>query len=118
MASDAFLGDPYVFQRLYLDNLGVPIAVIAPSIKIFRFDVVTGAEIVLIAGAPLLAVVPADPGRYSYRYVIPLSIPDGTILYGESKATVPLTFDVLVETEALNLKTKTPPPGMNARFVK
>lgn len=116
MASDAFLGEAFVFQSLYLDDLGVPIAVISPTIKIFRFDASTGQEVVLVSGAPLTAVVPADPGRYGYRYVIPDSLPDGTVLYGESRATVPISLDVIVKTEVLNLKTRGTTPGLNVRF--
>lgn len=116
--ADAFLGDPYVFQRVYLDDLGAPIAVVAPTIKIFRFDPSTGAEIVLVGSGALSPVLPPDPGRYAYRYVIPNTIPDGTVLYGETKATVPITLEVLVSTETLNLKSHGAPPGLNARFVK
>lgn len=118
MSSEAIIGEPFVFSKLYLDPLGVPIPVISPTIKIFRFDPTTGNEIILVAGAPLTPVVPADPGRYAYRYVIPTSLNDGSVLYGEMRATVPISLDLIVETLALDLKSRSSIPGLNARFVK
>jgi len=118
MSSDAIIGEPFVFTKLYLDSLGAPISVLSPAIKIFQFDPVTGNEIVLVASAPLLPVTPPDPGRYSYRYDIPTSLTDGVVLYGEMKATVPISLDVIVETLALNLKSRSSTPGLNARFVR
>lgn len=116
--SEAVIGETFVFQKVYLDALGVPIAVVSPSIKVFRFDATSGNEIVLVAGAPLLPAVPADPGRYTYRYTVPTTLQDGMVLYGEMKATDPSSSDVIVETVALNLKSRSSTPGLNARFVR
>lgn len=118
MATDAYIGDPFVFQVVYLDNLGAPIAVTSPTITIFYFEPVVGAKVTLVDGATMVAANPPDPGRYVYRYVVPGSLTDGTILGAEMRATDPVTAFVMVTADTLNLHSHPTDLGLRVRFVR
>jgi hypothetical protein len=118
MATDAYIGDPFVFQVLYVDNLGAPIAVISPTITIFYFEPALGIKVTLVEGAAMVPAVPADPGRYVYRYTVPSGLADGTVLGAEFRATDPLTSFVMVTSDTLNLHSHPTDLGLRVRFVR
>jgi hypothetical protein len=118
MATDAYIGDPFVFQVVYLDNLGAPIAVTSPTITIFYFEPVVGAKVTLVNGAAMVAATPSDPGRYVYRYVVPGALADGTVLGAEFWAVDPVTAFVMVTSETLNLHSHPTDLGLRVRFVR
>lgn len=121
MAVDAYLAEPFVFQTLFVDITGAPIAVIAPNITILRFDGVTGNEIPLVTGAPMSPVFPPEPGRFVFVFTIPGTLLDGDVLYAETRGTDPSTSYVSVSNETINVKSRSSSsacPGLNARFVK
>lgn len=122
MAVDAYIAEPFVFQTLFVDISGVPIAVLSPNITIIRFDGVTGDEIVLVAAAPMTPAFPPDPGRFVFVYTIPATLLDGDTIYAETRGTDPATLFVNVSNQTVNAKSRGGSSssccGLNARFVK
>jgi len=122
MAVDAYLAEPFVFQTLFVDITGAPIAVLGPNITITRYDGVTGDEIHLVTGAPMTPAFPPDPGRFVFVFTIPGTLLDGDVLYAETRATDPVTSYTSVSSETVNVKSRAGSSaachGLNARFVK
>lgn len=118
MATDAYIGDAFIFQVAYLDNTGVPVPVTNTTISIFYFEPVMGVKIMLVDGAVMVPASPPDPGRFVYLYTIPSALADGTILYAEYRATDPLTLFVTVTPETLNLHPHPSDAGLRFRFVR
>jgi len=118
MATDAYIGQPFVFQVTYLDDTGQPIAVTGVNLTLFVFNANTGVRTNLVSAAPMAPIVPPMPSRYYYGYTIPPTLDDGTPLYAEYRATSVLTgFDVVV-SETLNLHSVPSDLGLRSRFVR
>jgi hypothetical protein len=119
MAVDAYIGEAFVFNQLFVDNTGAPIVMLNPNITIFRFDSATGDTISLVSGDPMDPADPPDPGRYVYRYVVPSNLMYGMTLYADIRATDPVTGFVSVASDTLNLLARSSNDlGLRARFVK
>jgi len=86
MAEQAVIGNPYVFQALWLDASNVPMTpAVGPTIDIFSFST-SGVKNPLVTGAAMSPATPAETGRYVYPYTIPAVFTDGDMLYGEMVA--------------------------------
>ena len=118
MAVDAYIGEVFVFNQLFVDNTGAPIAMLNPNITIFRFDPSTGDTITLVSAAAMDPADPPEPGRFVYKYTIPSSLLYGTTLYSDIRATDPVTGFVAVVSDTLNLLARSSDLGLRARFVK
>ena len=118
MATDAYIGDPFVFQVVYLDDTGTPIPVTNVRLDVFVYDTTTGDRILLVTGGVMSLVVPPDPSRYYYPYTIPSLLADGTVLYVEYRATVTSTGDTSVSSDVLNLHARPSDLGLRTRFVR
>lgn len=123
MAVDAYIAEPFIFQTLFVDPTGAPVAVLSPNITIFRMDPLTGDEIPFVVAAPMSPVFPPEVGRFVFPYVIPNTLLEGDVLYAETRATDPVTSYVSVTSETLNIKSRAGGGsdccgGLNARFVK
>lgn len=118
MAIDAYIGEAFVFNQLFVDNTGTPIVMGNPNITIFYFNSVTGDTITLVNAAPMDPADPPDPGRYVYRYVVPTNLSYGTALYADIRALDPVTGFTAVVSDVLNLLARSSDLGLRARFVK
>jgi hypothetical protein len=118
MATDAYIGEAFVFNQLFVDNAGIPIIMVNPNVTIFYFDPATGDTITLVNAAPMDPADPPDPGRYVYRYVVPANLLYGTTLYSDIRATDPVTGFTAVVSDSLNLLSRSSDLGLRARFVK
>lgn len=85
MASQALIGSAYTFQSLFVDAVGVPMAVGSPVITVFSYSA-SGVKQPLVSAQAMSAVTPAETGRYTYTYTIPTTFTDGDMLYGEMSA--------------------------------
>ena len=117
MATDAYIGDSFVFQVLYYDSGSLPVAVTNPTITLFVFDPVTGDRILLVDADTMNAVVPSDPGRYVYRWTIPTSLSDGAVMYADYRATVVDTGTRASGEDTFNIKSRAGYLGLRARFL-
>jgi hypothetical protein len=93
---DAFIGSTFTFQALFLDPTGVPTVVTNPRISVFRY--VEENKFLLVTNAVMVDPIPAEVGRYVYSYVIPPSLPDGTVIYAEMTADY-LGLSVIMESD-------------------
>ena len=118
MAVDAYIGEVFVFNQLFVDNTGAPIAMINTNITIFRFDPATGDTITLLSAAAMVPADPPEPGRFVYKYTIPSSLSYGTALYADIRATDPVTGFIAVVSDTLNLLARSSDLGLRSRFVK
>ena len=121
MSADAVIGDVFVFQILFVDELNIPINVTNPEIEVYYFDD-TGVRIDLASG-PLIPATPVETGRYVFPYIVPDTFEDGDVIYGEMSAVYQAT--AIRYEETVNLKTQgggggTVPVccGLRANFVK
>jgi hypothetical protein len=118
MATDAYIGEAFVFNQLFVDNTGAPIVMGSPNITIFYFDSATGDTITLVNAAPMGLADPPEPGRYIYRYVVPTNLLYGTTLYSDIRAIDPITGFTAVVSDSLNLLARSSDLGLRARFVQ
>lgn len=117
MATDAYIGQSFVFQVVFLDQTtGSPIPVTNVNITLFYYDSVTGSRVLLLNAVVMSAVAPPDPSRYTYRYTLPTTLADGTPLYVEYRGTDP-GLNILVQEEILNAKSYPSDLGLRVRFV-
>ena len=125
MAAEAVINVPFVFQALFLDELLAPIAVNNPVVDIFHFTA-GQARVDLVAAGVMNAAVPAETGRYTYAYTLPVSLSDGDTLYAEYRGTaddgtamfVPQTINVIAPTRATGGSGSSGSSGLRAQFVK
>jgi hypothetical protein len=114
---DAYAGQPFVFQVVFLDPLtGVPVPVTNVNVTAFYYDTGTGARIMVLTSQPMNPVTPPDPSRYTYVTTLNPAIPDGTPLYVEYRGTDVL-LNVLVQTDLLNVHVFPSDLGLRARFL-
>lgn len=110
------IGAVHVFQALFVDSTGVPLAVNLPSITVFNFSTV-GVKQTLASGA-MAAVVPAEIGRYVYPYTIPTTITEGDTLYAEMTGIDPGSGDTLRVEQQVSAVTQSSDGGLVATVVK
>jgi hypothetical protein len=117
MAIDAYIGQPIVLQVVFLDPVtGSPVPVTGVNVTLFWYNTTTSVRTFLLNAVAMVAVTPADPSRYTYRYIIPDTIEDGTPLYVEYRGT-DVALNVLVQSETLNAKSYPSDQGLRVRFV-
>lgn len=115
MSLDAYLGEPITLQTLYLDTMGDPLPVEDPTVVVFRYDAM-GVRITL-AEEPLVEAGVADPGRYTYLFLVPEDLTEGATLHVEYRATRTGTGELLVTSDTLTARSRAV-LGLNARFVR
>lgn len=103
MAINGYIGQPIVFQILYLDNTGAPFAPTNPNISVFRFDDSTASKISIINTQPMAPADPAEVGRYTYRWIMDPNLSLGMILYVEYRAVDPISGNTLVVKDVVNV---------------
>lgn len=89
MALQAVIGSPFTFEVLFVDDTNIPITVNNPTIGIFCFTPLGGKQTLVIS--PMVPVIPAEIGRYTYTYVVPTTFKDGDSIYGEMSGVDPTT---------------------------
>ena len=86
MTEQAVIGNPHVFQVLFLDALNAPMTpAVGPTLDIFSYST-SGVKNPLVTGAAMAASTPAEVGRYVYAYTVPTTYTDGDMLYAEAQA--------------------------------
>ena len=86
MAEQAVIGNPYTFQARFLDVTNTPfVPTVGPTITLFNFSS-SGVKTTLVAAAAMVAVTPAEVGRYIYVYTVPTAFTDGDMLYANIDA--------------------------------
>jgi len=117
MATDAYIGQPFIFQAVFLDPVtGLPVPVTNVNITLFYYDATTAVRTFLLNAVAMFPVAPADPSRYTYQYIIPTVITDGTPLYVEYRGT-DIALNILVQAETINAKSYPSDLGLRVRFV-
>jgi len=117
MATDAYIGQLFVFQVVFLDSVtGLPVPVTNVNITLFYYVPTTSVRTFLLNAVAMFPVMPADPSRYTYQYIIPTVITDGTPLYVEYRGT-DVGLNVIVQTDTINAKSYTSDLGLRVRFV-
>ena len=114
--ADGVIGEVHVFQALFVDATGVPLAVNNPVISVFNFSTL-GVKQVLSAGAMDLAD-PVEVGRYTYPYTVPTTIEEGDTLYAEMSGTDPGSGDTLRVNQQVDAITVRGDGGLVATVVK
>lgn len=118
MAIDAYIGQPFVFQTVFLDPVtGAPLAVTSVNVTVYYYTVTPPTRVVLLNAVAMSAVTPASPSRYSYQYTLDPALADGTPLYVEYRGTDAL-LNVIVQSEVINAKTYPSDLGLRVRFVQ
>lgn len=83
MARQAVIGTDFTFQVFFLDGTNTPFdPTVGPTITLFSMSL-AGAKNVLVDGVAMVAVTPAETGRFIYVYSVPDSFTDGDMLYAE-----------------------------------
>ena len=86
MAKQAVINNPFVFQARFLDATNTAFdPTVGPTIDVFSFST-AGAKNMLVSGAAMDPVTPAETGRFIYVYNIPDTFTDGDMLYAEVNA--------------------------------
>ena len=116
MSVEIYLGEPTVFQALFLDTDGSPLVVTSPNVTLFYFTD-SGYRTVLLDGVAMVPVAPGEPGRYTYLYTVPQSLDDGAVLYAECRGTDPL-LNVIVQQHTLTAVFRPSDQGLRVRFVR
>lgn len=120
MSKQAVIGTDFTFQAYFLDAANAPFApAVGPTITIYSFSL-AGAKNVLVNGAAMTAVVPAEVGRYVYVYTVPNSFSDGQMLYAEISGEDGVG-NVLYQQHEVMLISETranPTGGLCANFVQ
>lgn len=99
MALQAVIGQPFTFEVLFVDDTNTPINVNNPVISIFTFTPLGDKQ--TLVSSPLVPVIPAETGRYTYTYVIPSTFNDGDAIYGEMGGVDPTTSLSLITEQQL-----------------
>jgi len=99
MALQAIIGRPFTFEVLFVDDTNTPITVNNPVINIFTFTPLGGKQ--TLVSSPMVPVIPAEVGRYTYTYVIPATFKDGDSIYGEMGGVDPTTSLNLITEQQL-----------------
>jgi hypothetical protein len=122
MTKQAVIGNPFVFQALFVgaDNVAFDPAV-GPTIDIFSFST-AGAKNPLVTGAAMTAVAPAETGRFVYVYAVPTTFSDGDTLYAEIRGEDALANELFL-TDQVTLIAATRSgvynnAGLTAHFVE
>jgi len=83
VGKQAVIDTDFTFQARFLDGTNTPFdPTVGPTITIFSFSL-AGAKNVLVNAAAMVAVTPAEVGRFTYVYSIPDTFTDGDMLYYE-----------------------------------
>jgi len=83
MAEQAVIGNPFVFQVLFLDANSDPMTpTVGPFISLFSYST-SGVKNPLVTDEAMSPSTPAEVGRYVYPYTVPTAFTDGDMLYGE-----------------------------------
>jgi len=83
VAKQAVIGNDFTFQIRFLDGTNTPFdPTVGPTITIFSFSL-AGAKNTLADAVSMVAVTPAEVGRYTYVYSVPSTFTDGDMLYIE-----------------------------------
>jgi len=98
---DAVIGHPFTFQVLFVDDLNIPIVVNNPTVSVFTFSG-TGVKQYLVDHLPMTPAVPAEVGRYTYVYTIPLVTMGGEAIYSEMTGIDPLSGSILRTEQELS----------------
>ncbi len=95
----AILGSIHTFQVLFIDGNGQRLpGVTDASIDIFRMNTL-GTKILLVSSA-MVAVVPAEDGRFVHPFLLDSSLVSvGDTVYAEYTGTDPITPTVVLRTE-------------------
>lgn len=124
MTTQVVIGESFTFQVLFLDSQNTPIAVNTPKITVFYFDS-QGQKVKVVDAQDLNAAVPAEVGRYTYVYTVPLqTTPHGRTYYGEMSGTNPQQGNAKLLTEQTfvavtsSSSSSSGGAGMKAQFVK
>jgi hypothetical protein len=116
MAIDAYIGQPFVFQTVFLDPVtGAPLTVTGVNVTLFYYTPTPATRITLLNAVAMSAVTPPSPSRYSYQYTLDPALTDGTPLYVEYRGTDAL-LNVIVQREVLNAKSYPSDLGLRASF--
>ena len=116
------IGQPFVFQILFLDEDNDPIAVNDATIQVFKFDE-DGTKDILVATTAMAAVV-EETGRYIYILLdsITGALAAGDVVYGMMKGTNPATSAQMIWEIEVNMIVSNAVTGgsvgLMARFVK
>ena len=116
MALQAYIGEPFTFQALFLDVNGAPLAVTSPNITLFYYTD-SSSRVVLVDGDAMVPVSPPDPSRYTYLYTIPTSLEDGMTLYVECRGTDPSSH-IIMQPDTVLVRFQPSDLGLRARFVQ
>lgn len=100
MAFVGYKGQNFIFQIRFLDTANLPIAVLDAVIRVFHFDPDTGDLVTLTPTVLMDPVVPVEVGRFTYIFLVPDSLADGSAVYAEMSGTDPGTGDLLEETQS------------------
>ena len=118
--AEVVLGSVYTFQVLFVDGTNTPVVVTNPTIDVFSFSQ-TGVKQALIIAQAMDLATPAETGRYTYTYTIPITMDDGDSIYAEMQGTDSGTgdlyrFEEYVTVISLNRGLGSQ-PGMKASFI-
>ncbi len=118
MAIDAYIGQPFVFQTVFLDPVtGAPLTVTGVNVTLFYYTPTPATRVTLLNAVAMSAASPPSPSRYAYQYTLDPAIPDGTPLYVEYRGTDAL-LNVIVQSEVINAKSYPSDLGLRVRFVQ
>lgn len=106
MAVSVIIGTSVTLQAMFRDPDGTPVVVVTPLIDVFNFDS-TGAKVSYVAAQPLAGPTVPEAGRYVYPYTVPTSFNHGDSLSVEMSGIHPISGDLLLVSETLNLETTT-----------
>lgn len=112
------IGQPYIFQVLFVDEQNLPVAAEGVVITVSKFDS-SGAKENLVADVDMSAVA-GDTGRFVYVLLDTSALDPGDVIYGLSTGTNPDTdARMLVETDVSMVVSPSSGAGtMVARFVR
>lgn len=116
MALTGLIGQPLVFQVLFLDSVNQPIAATGVAIEVFRYDDTTGDKVLLVASTAMTPAVPVETGRFVHVYTIPTSLLEGAVLYAEMSGTDPGSGNQVFERVEVNIVDPNRIDGITASF--
>lgn len=109
------IGEEFIFQILFTDAVGAPIAVADATIHVFRYDS-SGNKVTLVAAATAMTADPGEVGRYLFTYTVPATLTRGDTIYGDMEGTVAAsTFRKEQDVELLSPSDAG--PGLIAQFL-
>lgn len=112
------IGQPYVFQVLFVDEQNLPVAAEDVVCSVFKFTS-SGAKTALVSDADMSAVA-GDTGRFTYVLLDTSSLDPGDVLYGLMVGTNPDTdARMLAEVDVSMVVASSSGAGtLTARFVR